>query len=407
MFGSHTLDVAVGMALFFLIVSLMCSAVREAVETILKARAINLERGIRELLDDPSGQNMVKSVFQHAQVFTLFTGDYDPALFHLGWSRVLKGPRHVRDYLRGRRSLPSYIPAGQFAAAVMDIVARGPGTWPYPVAPQAMTVDALRERAAYLPTGRLQRAVLGAIDFGEGDLLKTKANIETWFNGSMDRVSGWYKRSSQIWLFAIGFAAAALLNLDALTVLRRLDSDETLRTAWVAQAEAMKTIPQTPRIGALRSDLDALGAPIGWGRVGRGSDVALRPLPQNCPVREAGICTTQYWPLLDAAWFEVVLGWIITGIAVTFGAPFWFDLLNKFTVIRSTVKPHEKSREEGSKDPVGETPHAPIAGFAAIVDPEQEDKQPDAPPSVRALVPEEAGFVPEEWREPNPAEVPL
>jgi hypothetical protein len=32
------------------------------------------------------------------------------------------------------------------------------------------------------------------------------------------------------------------------------------------------------------------------------------------------------------------------------GAPFWFDLLNKFMVIRSTVKPHEKSPEEGSED---------------------------------------------------------
>jgi hypothetical protein len=31
-------------------------------------------------------------------------------------------------------------------------------------------------------------------------------------------------------------------------------------------------------------------------------------------------------------------------------AAFWFDLLNKFIVIRSTVKPKEKSPEEKSKD---------------------------------------------------------
>jgi hypothetical protein len=45
-----------------------------------------------------------------------------------------------------------------------------------------------------------------------------------------------------------------------------------------------------------------------------------------------------------------LLGWLLTAGAISLGAPFWFDLLNKFMVIRSTVKPHEKSLEEGSED---------------------------------------------------------
>jgi hypothetical protein len=45
-----------------------------------------------------------------------------------------------------------------------------------------------------------------------------------------------------------------------------------------------------------------------------------------------------------------ILGWILTALAISLGAPFWFDLLNKFIVIRSTVKPKEKSPEEKSKD---------------------------------------------------------
>jgi hypothetical protein len=46
----------------------------------------------------------------------------------------------------------------------------------------------------------------------------------------------------------------------------------------------------------------------------------------------------------------MLLGWLITALAVMLGAPFWFDVLNKFMVIRSTVKPREKSQEEGSED---------------------------------------------------------
>jgi hypothetical protein len=45
-----------------------------------------------------------------------------------------------------------------------------------------------------------------------------------------------------------------------------------------------------------------------------------------------------------------LFGWLITACAISLGAPFWFDMLNRFVVIRSTVKPHEKSQEEGSKN---------------------------------------------------------
>ena len=55
---------------------------------------------------------------------------------------------------------------------------------------------------------------------------------------------------------------------------------------------------------------------------------------------------------MDAFWFRLkqVFGILITAFAIMLGAPFWFDLLNKFMVIRSTVKPTEKSPEEGSED---------------------------------------------------------
>jgi hypothetical protein len=51
-----------------------------------------------------------------------------------------------------------------------------------------------------------------------------------------------------------------------------------------------------------------------------------------------------------AFWAESLVGWIITILALSLGAPFWFDILNKFMVVRSTVKPQEKSQTEKSKD---------------------------------------------------------
>jgi hypothetical protein len=47
---------------------------------------------------------------------------------------------------------------------------------------------------------------------------------------------------------------------------------------------------------------------------------------------------------------NMFVGWLLTAIAISLGAPFWFDILNKVMVVRSTVKPREKSHDEGSKD---------------------------------------------------------
>ena len=73
--------------------------------------------------------------------------------------------------------------------------------------------------------------------------------------------------------------------------------------------------------------------------------------------------------MIGAGWWDQVkwhwLGWILTALAISLGAPFWFDLLNKFIVIRSAVKPHEKSPEESSK-----TMNKHAVEFAHSADPE-------------------------------------
>ena len=65
MFGSVVLDVAIGLSLLFLFVSLICSAIREAIEAVLNTRASDLERGIRERLDDPGGQGAARALYSH------------------------------------------------------------------------------------------------------------------------------------------------------------------------------------------------------------------------------------------------------------------------------------------------------------------------------------------------------
>ena len=121
MLGSTVLDVAIGLVFIFLLVSLLASAMREALETFLKTRASHLEAGLREVLRDPGGTGLVKQFYNHPLIYCLYSGEYAPNPgLKSGGLMITRG-----------HNLPSYIPSSSFALALMDMTARGPqATWP-------------------------------------------------------------------------------------------------------------------------------------------------------------------------------------------------------------------------------------------------------------------------------------
>jgi hypothetical protein len=323
-FGSAALDTAIGLVLVYLLLSLMCSAITEILETWLKRRSFDLDRGVRQLLADPDGTGLTKLFYQHPIIASLFRGRYDPT---------------------SSKNLPSYIPSRQFALALMDLMLPsqpsalsgaagaigGSGTTP--------SITPLRDAVAKLEEAdALRRTLLTLIDAANNDIVQVRANIEQWFDAAMDRVSGYYKRRSQKILVAIGIVIAVLMNVSSITVAEALWTDQTMRDslAKIAQdyidtndpASATES-PQT-RFDRKVKELQSFGLPIGW--------TASAGDPRAITETNPGL------------WLERLFGWLLTGCAVSLGAPFWFDMLNKFTVVRSTVKPREKSPEQRSKD---------------------------------------------------------
>jgi hypothetical protein len=329
MFGSEILEVAIGLMLVYLLLSLICSAVREGLEAWSEMRAVHLERGIRELLQDLNGTGLAKALYTHPLIYGLFQNNYDS-------TKIKKN-----GLMPAHSNFPSYIPAGNFAVALLDIVARGPLADPNDanaISP-CISLATLRASIGNIQSVPVQRALLSAIDMAQNDLNQARANIEAWYNRAMDRVSGWYKRRTQTIIFAIGLVATVSLNINTITIAQYLAQDNARRNAVLAVAETMARDPTTQNadIQSRYANLAQLGLPIGWAD---SSPVPTWVMPVQCE----GRC---YW------WYSIVVpifGWMITAFAITLGAPFWFDLLNKFMVIRSTVKPHEKSPEEASED---------------------------------------------------------
>ncbi len=347
MFGSAILEVAAGVIFIYILVCVICSAVREGIEGWLKTRAAYLEHGIRELLHDPEAKGIVTDFFNHPLIFGLFSNKYTP----------LAAGKGVSIFARGR-NLPSYIPAENFAVTVMDLAARGPQTDALNSDPNgpALSLDSMRANISNLNNPAVQRVLLSALDAAQGDIVKVRKSLEAWYDSGMDRVSGKYKRSTQWIILGIALIVAVGMNVNTITIADYLFRNDAARAAVVATAEnaaATDAAKSAENYKQVQAQLNSMNLPIGWGQ-GWG---APKPKQSGEP------WNSDLWNNLVAP----ITGWLLTAFAATMGAPFWFDMLNKVMVIRSTVKPHEKSPEEASEDrqtilPAAKQPVQSVAG---------------------------------------------
>jgi hypothetical protein len=406
MFGSSIVDVAIGLIFVYLLLSLICSAANETIERFSKKRAKDLERGLTEMLGNGG---LVKSLYEHPLISSLFP---DP-------------------YKAGAANLPSYIPARNFALALMDIACppsaqgRSGAAGSTGAGLAGSTGVGLNDIANKLPNLRatlvandqlppdVKKALVTCVDAASEDPKKVRENIEEWFDSSMDRVSGWYKRRSQLIVLVIGLVLSILLNVDTLAIVRTLSTDKAMRDSLVAAAqEYAKNNPAPSVVPPSASTASSPGKPASVPAPSASADQSpkskpsptarprataatspggaalptVSPAPHSEPAsatsgtadpcvadKNSPECRVQQnlaaiqklglpigWTRAEGdprsiyisfpGWLLRIIGWLVTALALSLGAPFWFDMLNKFIVVRSTVKPKEKSGEEKSKD---------------------------------------------------------
>ena len=164
----------------------------------------------------------------------------------------------------------------------------------------------------------------------------------------MDRVSGWYKRRAQIFILIIGLVVVIFLNADTVDIFKALNSDKSLRETTVAAAikaneqnstsSATFTNCPTPacdkdknspecKLQQNRCQLQQIGLPIGWNS-GDDPRRQFRGWADVVPKRK----TT------SLAGFDRIGDFARRS--------FWFDMLNKLIVERSTVRTEEGVPEE-------------------------------------------------------------
>jgi hypothetical protein len=340
---SSALDVAIGLAFLFFLFSLVISRINEFVATALNLRHKGLENALRAMLNDhrpdaaKAGGNDVVSagkVLNHALVKPIqqaIQGTFlSSALGKLGL---------------GRTKI-SYLPSRTFSAAVFDLLAPAdPADPAHPGATAgkgAATDPMARAKAAVEGMGEhnpARQPLLRMMTDAEGDRDKFRGSLEHWYDDTMDRVSGWYKRYVQRIILVITIMLVACLNVDSINIAQVLWRLPTERAAVAAAAakQAGSGSSASQNADEVVRSISALKLPLGW------------TPPHITRVSPAGARTVvvstdpQHLPLGAGSWLIKLLGLLFTVLALSLGAPFWFDALTKLGSLRQAGPKPAKS----------------------------------------------------------------
>jgi hypothetical protein len=284
--GSDVLEVAIGLAFFFFLVAILVSTINELIARALRLRHSTLRSGIGMLLADPNLTTIGRELYSHPLILAL-----------------------------EKKGRPSYIHGRTFAAALLDTIAPGKTT--------VAAINAAVE-GSNLP-GDLKRQLTIIIHDAGTDYAALRSGVQLWFDDSMERVSGWYKRKVQVVTFVVATAITLGLNADSLALANGMLQDPTTRDAFIAQlssATAARNATQVVPVidvAAIKTALDPLGFDLGWAEVDQTDPVAWFTSPTN--------------------WLGRAPGWLVTVLAVLMGAPFWFDAVGRLTNLRASGNP--------------------------------------------------------------------
>jgi len=302
MFGispGSVLDVGIGMAVMYLMLSLIGTAVNEFFAALVKLRSKTLSTSLLSIVDD----ERLRADFYNSGVIAA-----------------------TKDSAGGH---PSYISSTDFAHAIINSL---DPSKPFPV------IADVRQSTLLMADSNIRDVLLAQLGAAEGNIERLRDGLAQWFDAAMDRVSGVYTRYLRYIALAVGLLIAASFNADSLSVATHLWQDPTLRTQMVAAAAPIVS-------GSEQNDKIGTGAPGGTSATNVDDTNSPSQVDQKIAALEKRVsdadATLQPLPIgWSLGWGSNpllrVLGWLLTAVAVSFGAHFWFDILSKFINIRAS-----------------------------------------------------------------------
>jgi hypothetical protein len=367
MLQNPAIDVAIGLILMYLMLSLLCTVVNEYISTKLNLRSKTLRDALQKLIDDPT---LLKNFYEHGLITSSSQASGSGAQSLIQAAATWVGAYHsLKNQVPPPTTSgpatatpieaehPSYLASGTVALALLGSLVKQSGA--------TTTIAGVQTAIDALPVSKIKDAFQATMLKAGDDIDKLQQGIATWFDDSMDRLSGAYKRKMKWIAMLIGLAVAIGFNADSFKVATTLwndpdrrasiigvaadiaknppsslqQADDQKKTVDPAQVASQQQQPGCPPPGGLKQPCTATKPPSpDVGAAIEQSERTLHSLPigWDCPVKADG--SVDYVDCAKAAVKDLTLvhflGWILTALALSLGAPFWFDMLNKFINLR-------------------------------------------------------------------------
>ncbi len=292
------LEVIIGMVFIYLLLSLLATTLNELMAAWRGWRGFYLEEALKKLLnyaEDP-------------KLFEKFTSS--------GFFNQL---RQHKTPLRVSRA-PSYMSSSTFASIFFKVLKN-----------KDQSIQKVEDFIAALPEESKLRDILNQLKEESGEKLEDfKKHLETWYEEVMARSCGWYKRHMQVVTLLMGLGIAVFFNADSFKIYGQLSSnpEETLKiVAQASQFIEQNTIldstntSQSEDVAAIKARLNSL--------INQNLANAKNPLGLGWENELIEADNFSYWVMK-------IMGWFVTALAISLGAPFWFDLLKKMIRIRGS-----------------------------------------------------------------------
>jgi hypothetical protein len=352
MLGSEILEVVIGLVFIYLLFSTLVTLINEFIVSVLKLRAKGLKKIIKRTLDNEEGNELSDEFFKH------------PLIKYLA---------------KGKRRPASYLSNQKFAKVVMDLIrTKGDVTnlGQTSILDQKTISQTIEDNEVCRLKGETRSLMLSFAKESADDINDFGRRLEAWFDEMNQRGHGWFKRQLKWITFGVSLAVAIGFNLDSVAIYDHLSKNPELRAEVFNEADQyMKDVDPldfqkvettdlvpirlglTQTIDSAATDSSRLDAVNNYYKAK--SDLATYykgQIKDNKTFNALGI--GEFWKAPDkGGWCYRIIGWLLSAFALSLGAPFWFDMLNKLIALRSSLKSKEgnvnNSDQINLKNPVG------------------------------------------------------
>ncbi len=306
----ETLDIVISLAVVFLILSMIHKYMMSIIKRLLKVKASVIAKEMKAFIGEKTSPYLVKYIEEKAKYLNIL----EPTR---SWGGLYKGEIGFRQ-----------MNEEQLKAVIKD----------------------LREYINQEPVDTINSEI--KINVNSEDVNAAKIHlgnltdrIENMYNNTLEKISESYKSKLRVITFVFGFILAIAINADFFSIYATLSTNAVSRQKIITSAEKIRT------------EVEILNAKIERNQNEEIEDInqEIRNAEKNISnltteITESGILLGWTKQKFSNAFhsrgsgINKVLGLLLSGLLISFGAPFWNDFLSSFMSARKLLYGGEKEK---------------------------------------------------------------